>query len=269
MDNYLPTSSSVHNEFRNGRNVHDGYIRGWGLQFGELQAKISVDSDYQDALTYAHGRSIVSLERMMNIFLLFKFFLPRLPHGDVVEYGCYRGGSAFFMGSLAKKFLPDTNVYALDTFEGMPETDKAIDFHNRGDFNANFEEVLSAKLNYGLDNVHLIRGLFEETTPKLLRTAKRFVLSHIDCDTYSSVKYSYDSCRIHMVDRGYIVFDDSTTSSCIGATEAVEKLVIQRDELLSEQIFPHHVFRALASAPKAVVRFREVVNRAVECWRGV
>jgi hypothetical protein len=239
------------------------------LQFGELQAKISVDSDYQDALTYAHGRSIVSLERMMNIFLLFKFFLPRLPHGDVVEYGCYRGGSAFFMGSLAKKFLPDTNVYALDTFEGMPETDKAIDFHNRGDFNANFEEVLSAKLNYGLDNVHLIRGLFEETTPKLLRTAKRFVLSHIDCDTYSSVKYSYDSCRIHMVDRGYIVFDDSTTSSCIGATEAVEKLVIQRDELLSEQIFPHHVFRALASAPKAVVRFREVVNRAVECWRGV
>jgi hypothetical protein len=114
MDNYLPTSSSVHNEFRNGRNVHDGYIRGWGLQFGELQAKILVDSDYQDALTYAHDRSIVSLERMMNIFLLFKFFLPGLAHGDVIEYGCYRGGSAFFMGALAKKFLPETKVYALD-----------------------------------------------------------------------------------------------------------------------------------------------------------
>ena len=43
---------------------------------------------------------------------------------------------------------------------------------------------------------------------------------------------------------GYYVFDDATVSSCIGATEVVEDLVIRRDGLNSEQIYPHFVFRA-------------------------
>jgi len=47
-----------------------------------------------------------------------------------------------------------------------------------------------------------------------------------------------------MVPGGYIVFDDATTSSCIGATAVVEDDVIRRDGLNSEQIFPHFVFRA-------------------------
>ena len=47
-----------------------------------------------------------------------------------------------------------------------------------------------------------------------------------------------------MVPGGYLVFDDATVSSCIGATEAVESLVVRRDGLNSEQIFPHFVFRA-------------------------
>ena len=42
---------------------------------------------------------------------------------------------------------------------------------------------------------------------------------------------------------GYVVFDDATVSSCIGATEAVEDLLIRRDGLNSEQIYPHFVFR--------------------------
>ncbi len=47
-----------------------------------------------------------------------------------------------------------------------------------------------------------------------------------------------------MVEGGYIVFDDATLSSCLGATEVVEDLVIRRDGLNSEQIFPHFVFRS-------------------------
>lgn len=46
---------------------------------------------------------------------------------------------------------------------------------------------------------------------------------------------------------GYLVFDDATISSCLGATEVVENLAIRRDGLNSEQVFPHVVFRAKAS----------------------
>jgi hypothetical protein len=235
---------NVKPEFRDGRNPHDGYQRGWGLGFGGLNEKILADPDYQEAYRYAANRGIVTVSRMMNIFLILKFYAPQLSHGDIIEYGSFRGGSAFFMGALAKKFLPGAQVYALDTFTGMPATDAAIDSHKKGEFAVDFAEVGTAKVVYGLENVHLVRGLFEDTGPRVLSGAKRFVLSHIDCDILSAVAYAYDSCRTQMVNNGYIVFDDSTTPSCLGATEAVERLVIQRDGLLSEQTWPHHVFRA-------------------------
>ncbi len=50
--------------------------------------------------------------------------------------------------------------------------------------------------------------------------------------------------RARMVRGGYYVFDDATVSSCLGATEAVEELVVRRDGLHAEQIHPQFVFRA-------------------------
>ena len=52
-----------------------------------------------------------------------------------------------------------------------------------------------------------------------------------------------------MVPGGYLAFDDATVSSCLGATEAVESLLIRRDGLNAEQIWPHFVFRAPSADP--------------------
>lgn len=244
MSDYLPVLGGKKNELRGGRNVYDGYQRGWGLEFGDLKARVSEDPDYRYAAGIANARSVLLLERMMNLFLLCKFFLPRLPHGHIVEYGSFRGGSAMFMAALAQRFLPGAQVYALDTFEGMPATDRAIDAHSAGDFaNTNMEEIRQAADKLGLNNLHLVKGLFQDTAPTLLPQIGPIALAHIDCDIYSAVKYSYEVSKPHMLPMGYYVFDDATTSSCIGATEAVEAFVIQRDGLLSEQIYPHFVFR--------------------------
>jgi len=89
-----------------------------------------------------------------------------------------------------------------------------------------------------------VKGLFEETAPALLAASPGVALSHIDCDIKSAVVFSYKACKPKMVTGGYYVFDDSVAPSCLGATEAVEEAVIQGDGLLSEQIYPHHVFRA-------------------------
>jgi predicted O-methyltransferase YrrM len=59
----------------------------------------------------------------MNIYLLIRFFLPKLEFGHIVEFGSYKGASAMFMAKLAQKYLPGVEVYALDTFSGMPATD--------------------------------------------------------------------------------------------------------------------------------------------------
>jgi hypothetical protein len=69
-------------------------------------------------------------------------------------------------------------------------------------------------------------------------------LAHIDSDIYTAVASAYEAVMPHMVEGAYLVFDDATVASCLGATEAVEELVIRRDNMHAEQIFPQFVFRA-------------------------
>ncbi len=244
-----PLPRQTGNDLRLGRSVGDGYARGWGIQFGDLRQKVLADPLYREALALASGRTILAEDNRINLYLLIKFFLPRLPTGHIVEFGSYRGGNAIFMAHVARRLLPGVRVYALDTFAGMPPTDAAIDQHSVGDFNdVDLAELQAYCARQGLDNLEFIPGLFENTAPSLLARIGDVALAHIDCDIFSAVSFSYEAVKPHMVSGGYLVFDDATVSSCLGATEAVETLLIRRDGLNSEQIYPHFVFRAFPSA---------------------
>jgi hypothetical protein len=244
MENYLPTFPALESRAV-GRSPYESYQRGWGLEFGKLREEVAKDPDYVRAMERAEGRTLVRADRLMNLFLIIKFFAAKLPLGHIVEFGSYRGGSAFFLATLAEKFLPRATVFGLDTFSGIPSADPRIDAHSAGDFAlTDFDELIRAQNQFGLRNLKFVRGLFSDTAPALLSGIGTIALTHIDCDTYESVKFAYETSIRYMVPNGYLVFDDSTTSSCLGATQAVEECVIQRDGRYSEQIFPHHVFRA-------------------------
>ena len=135
-------------------------------------------------------------------------------------------------------------VYSLDTFAGMPVTNSDIDAHQQGDFGeVDLDELREFAVANGLKNLEFVQGLFQDTAPSVLSRTKNIVLAHIDCDIYSSVAYSYEVVKARMASGGYLVFDDATVSSCLGATEVVESVLIHRDGLNSEQIFPQFVFR--------------------------
>jgi len=241
----LPVFQHIPEGIRKGRNVRDGYARGWGLQFGDLRAKIAADPLYREALALASGRTVQSEENRMNLYLLIKFFLGRLPMGHIVEYGSFKGGSAIFMAKVCSVLHPGMQVYAFDTFAGMPETDSNIDAHRAGDFkDVNYAELQDYIAKIGLTNLKLVRGLFDETAPDTLPLVGKIRLAHIDCDIKSALAYSYDVSLPYMVPGGYIALDDALYSSCLGATEVVEDLMIRRDGLNSEQIYPHYIFRA-------------------------
>lgn len=243
---YLPAVEGMARGMRRGRNVYEGTQRGWGLQYGDLRARVVSDPLYQEALAVAAGRTVVADENRMNIFLLLRFFLDALPTGHIVEFGSYKGGNAIFMAHVCRRLGSGMKVYALDTFAGMPPTDKAIDAHNAGDFgDVLFDDLQAYVHRLGLDNLILVRGRFEDTAERVLPDIKAVRLAHIDCDIASAVAYSYERVRGHMVQGGYIVLDDATVSTCLGATEVVEDLLIRRDGLHSEQIWPHFVFRSL------------------------
>jgi len=233
---------------KNGRSIYDGYQRGWGLAFGGLIDRVLQDSLYRDAIAVAKDRTIVTELNRMNIYLLMRFFLERIGFGHIVEYGSYRGGNAIFMAYVAKKLHPGLKIFALDTFQGMPTTDKDLDVHNAGDFaDTDIIELQKRVDELKLDNLVLVKGLFEETNDAVMMQAGNVALAHIDCDIKSSVEYSYKAVKPFMVDGGYIVFDDANTATCLGATEVVEDLLIRREGLNSEQIWPQYVFRAFAN----------------------
>ena len=94
-----------------------------------------------------------------------------------------------------------------------------------------------------LDNLEWVPGLFEETFSDIARIHAPFVLAHIDCDIYDSMKYSYNAVKHFMVPGGYIVFDDPLFGTCLGAFQAVEDEVIRKDGLSAEQVYPHLVYR--------------------------
>lgn len=241
----LPVFAHIPLGLSRGRNIRDGYSRGWGLQFGDLKQKILGDPLYIEAVGLAQGRTVQAEESRMNIYLLLKFFVDQLSMGHIVEYGSFRGGSAIFMAKVCSVLHPGMQVYALDTFQGMPEADTNIDAHRQGDFsNVNFEELQDFIDSSGLNNLHLVRGLFQHTAVNCLKNIGKIRLVHIDCDIKSAVQYAYESSMPYMVNGGYIVLDDPLYSSCLGATEVVEDIIIRRDKLNSEQIYPHFVFRS-------------------------
>jgi hypothetical protein len=148
------------------------------------------------------------------------------------------------MAALAEEFLPGVQVIGFDTFGGMPITDRAVDAHRPGGFSdVDLTELRRYVEGVGLRNLTLVQGYFEETAAPVLLQHQSVAFAHIDCDIRSAVEYAYDTTKPYMVPGGYWVFDDPLVADCLGAAEAVEDLLIKRDGLNSEQVYPHYVFR--------------------------
>ncbi len=219
---------------------HGGMIRGWGLEYGELRRRVSRDPLYRKARRAAHGRSILSELRRINLYLIIRFYFVELASKNIAELGVYRGGNVFFMATLLKELYPGATVYAFDTYEGMPESKSGVDLHVAGDFaDASLGEIVQAAKEQELKNVKFIKGDVRKT---LATFNTQLALGHIDLDIYEPIAFAQNVLWEQLVAGGYLVYDDATTSSCLGATRAVEDFLVKRG-VHSEQIFPHFVFR--------------------------
>lgn len=242
-DIVLPPINMVR-QITNGRSLYDGTIRGVGLEYGNTAQLLEQHPLFIEACENAQGRSVMHYHRTMNLFLIMVLHFEQLASRDVIEFGSYRGGSAIFIATVLKRLYPEAKVYACDTFAGMPTTDKSVDHHSEGDFaNSDEEEIKDYARSIGLDNLVTVKGLVEETFPSRFSTDHRFGLAHIDLDIYHPIKYIQNAVHPYVTPGGYVIYDDATASSCLGATQAVEEWIDERGARC-EQIYPHFVFRA-------------------------
>lgn len=226
-----------------GRNIAAGYVRAWSLFFGRLAEVIRHDPLFHRAFHMVQGGTLLGEKRFMNLFLLLKYSISNMP-GDIIEFGSFRCGTAIFIAYVAHALGMNKKIYALDTFEGIPETDEHIDLHPVGDFKeVSFDHIKEIVERLHLDNLVLVKGRFQDTFPKIATSWQSLALAHIDSVTYSSVKYATDAIFPHLYHRGgYLVVDDVLCSACMGTLQAVEEMVSKYD-LNAEQTAPHFIYR--------------------------
>jgi hypothetical protein len=246
----LPTSA-VTPGIVGGRSPYEGYQRGVGLEYGELRDAVERHPLYQEALRAATGRTVMSADRLKNLFLVVALFFDPLSSRNIIEFGCYKGGSVLFFATLLKRLYPEAKVFGLDTFGGMPKSEQGLDLHGEGEFaDTDIEAIRKTAKDLRLDNLVLVKGLVQDTFPAGVPSDVAFGLAHIDLDLYAPIKHVQDAVWDRMTPGGYVVYDDATASTCIGATQAVEELIAAR-HVHSEQVFPHFVFRAGLAAGQA------------------
>lgn len=179
------------------------------------------DREFEAMMTLIRGRTLLDRQRCYMLYQLAR--IQREKGGDWAEVGVYKGGSARLLSKLMGK---GQRLLLFDTFSGMPQTRKGVDFHHEGDFSDTTIKAVRKFLGKNR-KIELIPGQFPKSASGLTR--QRFSLVHIDVDIYKSV---FDCCRFfypRMVKGGIMIFDDYGFLSCPGAKMAVDEFFKERE----------------------------------------
>jgi O-methyltransferase len=131
----------------------------------------------------------------------FEYLVGNGIHGDIAEFGTYRGYTARIMARLIREFRLPGNLWLYDSFAGLPEVESEIDQLSYevavkkvwypGQMAV--EEDLVAKLEKDLARIipqqqcHIIPGNFADTLPTHLPKLP-LALVHLDCGLYASTE---------------------------------------------------------------------------------
>jgi O-methyltransferase len=200
------------------------------MPFRQLLERIERKRVTKQILPY----TLVSVERIHNLYALAHRIEAEGIPGDAVECGVCNGGTAALIARTATRSKLNRIVWLLDSFQGMPKvTDEDADGPG-GDsakahvgkevgMEASVRDVLD-RVGAKMDRVQIIAGWFQDTFP--LVTAKKIALLNIDADWYESVKLCLDTFYDRVVPGGFISIDDY--GHWPGCKRAVDEFLNQR-----------------------------------------
>lgn len=121
--------------------------------------------------------------------------VPPSIEGDVIECGCYKGGSTANLSLVCS--LVGRRLVVCDSFEGLPEPGpedrehfsvhtQHTDVYEQGRFAASLEEVRDNIARYGeVGSCEFVKGFFEDTLHTL---DGKYVMAFLDVDLVASLK---------------------------------------------------------------------------------
>jgi len=149
--------------------------------------------------------------------------IPKDLPGDLVECGCFKGGSAVNLSRLAA--WTGRRLYLFDSFEGLPapkEGDKEhlvlseFQFHTYegGAYAGSLEEVKENIRKYGvLDVCEFRKGFFSDTLPGF---DANLVFAYVDADLTSSVRDCLKYLWPLLQDGSYLFTDEAHHNEIAG-----------------------------------------------------
>ncbi len=147
--------------------------------------------------------------------------------GDIAEVGVYKGGTALLIAANTSKKL-----FLFDTFEGLPQCDKLLDLHHKGDFkDTSIRHVDELLTNYS-SAYSIYKGIFPKQNSEYV-AHKRFSLVHLDVDIHESVKNCLEFFHTRMVTGGVIIIDDYNFPRTPGAKKATDDFVALHDLIVT------------------------------------
>lgn len=168
--------------------------------------------EFSTAIQKAFDLALPPQERVWRLAALAKSLED--VSGDIVECGSYRGGTAIALAATC----PTRLVFAFDTFSGMPDVTEH-DQHVPGDFGVTLQEVRDSVAPF--PNIILFPGDIRAMVPAF--NTPEIALLFIDCDLYEPHRVILQHLLPKMAKGGVIVFDDYTSTHCLGAKKAVDE----------------------------------------------
>ena len=160
--------------------------------------------------------TLVSRERIQNLYRLARRIEKERVPGDVIECGVCNGGTAAVLARFASRSSMNRTVWLLDSFQGMPEVTPEDGAGLGGDTAESHigKEVgdptrvtqVLEKVRTNMNRVRIVPGWFQDTLPTV--TAKEIAILNIDADWYESVKLCLNAFYDRVVPGGFVSLDD-------------------------------------------------------------
>ncbi len=137
--------------------------------------------------------AVTDREKMLH--RAFKFAAVSKLSGGYFEFGVWNGSSMVAAYHIAQHYTPGINLYAFDSFEGLPDvgrdaTDASQQFH-RGQFSCSEEQFKKnlERAGVALARIHTVPGWYDASLTAEARSKlpdKTAAIVNIDCDLYES-----------------------------------------------------------------------------------
>jgi O-methyltransferase len=197
------------------------------------------DEDFLAIHEIVKNHTLVDIYRLYELYSLIRQ-LRKLPAGDILEVGVWRGGSGALLAHTAMQSISDCQVFLADTFQGVVKAG-GMDTKYVGGEHADTSEAIVTDLLTGqlhLNNYTILSGIFPDKTARQIEDRK-FRLCHIDVDVYDSARDVNEWVWPRLVPGGMVVYDDYGFEPCVGVTRYVNEQLGLCDRLVLHNLNGH------------------------------